>query len=67
MCNILRTAMLQYKSYGGEMMKNTDKSNKIDIVKVVYLTITSIIAWNIMGKLIDQWEHKMVEDRPRKG
>ncbi len=31
-------------------MKNTDKSNKLDIVKVVYLTITSIIAWNIMGK-----------------
>ena len=49
------------------MMKNTDKSNKLDIVKVVYLTITSIIAWNVMGKLIDQWEHKMVEDRPRKG
>lgn len=49
------------------MMKNTDKSNKLDIVKVVYLTITSIIAWNIMGKLIDQWEYKMVEDRPRKG
>lgn len=66
MCNILRTAMLQYKCME-VMMKNTDKSNKLDIVKVVYLTITSIIAWNIMGKLIDQWEHKMVEDRPRKG
>lgn len=48
-------------------MKNTDKSNKIDIVKVVYLTITSIIAWNITGKLIDQWKDKMVGDRPRKG
>lgn len=49
------------------MMKKTDKSNKMDIVKVVYLTITSIIAWNITGKLIDQWKHKMVGDRPRKG
>ncbi len=43
-------------------MKNTDKSNKLDIVKVVYLTITSIIAWNITGKLIDQWKDRHGRD-----
>lgn len=25
----------------------------MDTVKVIYLTITAIIAWNVVGKLID--------------
>ena len=34
----------------------------MDIVKVIYLTITAIIAWNIVGKLIDKWEEKHGRD-----
>ena len=30
----------------------------MDIVKVIYLTITSIIGWNISGKLIDKWNER---------
>jgi len=34
----------------------------MDTVKVIYLTITAIIAWNIMGKIIDKWEDKHGRD-----
>lgn len=34
----------------------------MDIIKVVYLTVTAIIAWIVVGKLIDKWEDKHGRD-----